>query len=399
MKVESVLSARKSENDGRWSSRKPVISKILQSIEVGHLPPGFPARYTEQEEFTSLETQVITLTINGENRELPRELTVAEMLIQFGFDRGPVAVEVNQEVVPARMHDQHQLKNNDQIEIATFVGGGAPELDKPLTVGSHTFQSRLITGTGKYPTYDLMSQCMEASGCEVTTVAVRRERLIDKEGRSILDFLDLDKLTILPNTAGCFNAEDAIRHAKLARELLTNLNNPGADWVKLECLGDPKTLLPDPIDTLKATEELVKDGFQVLVYTSDDPIVARRLKEAGAASVMPAGSPIGSGQGVLNANNLSIILEYLKDGDPDYPVIVDAGVGTASDVAVAMELGCDGVLLNTAIALADDPLRMAYAMKYACEAGRLAYLAGRIPKKRYAQASSPMEGRIASVKS
>ncbi len=230
----------------------------------------------------------------------------------------------------------------------------------------------------------------------MTTVAVRRERLIDKEGRSILDFLDLKKLTILPNTAGCFSADDAIRHARLARELLTNLENPGAGWVKLECLADKRTLLPDPIDTLKATEQLVKDGFTVLVYTSDDPVLAKRLKEAGAASVMPAGSPIGSGQGVLNPNNIRICLEYLKENDPDYPVIVDAGVGTASDVSAAMELGCDGVLLNTAIASAKDPLRMAWAMRYATDAGRLAYLAGRIPKRLYANASSPTEGLIAT---
>ncbi len=242
-----------------------------------------------------------------------------------------------------------------------------------------------------------MRDCLAASACEATTVAVRRERLVDKQGRNILDYLDPKRYTILPNTAGCFSAEDAVRHARLARELLTNLNNSGADWVKLECLGDPRTLLPDPVATLQATEQLVKEGFQVLVYTSDDPIMARRLKAAGAASVMPAGSPIGSGQGVLNANNIRIILEYLKDGDPEYPVIVDAGVGTASDVSVAMELGCDGVLLNTGIAHAQDPLRMAWAMRYACESGRLAYLAGRIPKKLYAQASSPMEGRIASA--
>ena len=192
-----------------------------------------------------------------------------------------------------------------------------------------------------------------------------------KEGRSLLDFLDLRRYTILPNTAGCFCCPK-MRSAmlRLARELLTNLGNPGADWVKLECLGDRKTLLPDPIDTLKATEQLVKEGFQVLVYTSDDPILARRLKAAGAVSVMPAGSPIGSGQGILNPNNLRIILEYLKDGDPDYPVIVDAGVGTASDVSQALELGCDGVLLNTGIASAQDPLRMAHAMLHACEAGR-----------------------------
>src|SRR6476646_9029453 len=272
-----------------------------------------------------------------------------------------------------------------------------PPADKPLKVGSFTFTSRLFTGTRKFATNPLMQECMEASGCEVTTGAVRRERLVDKEGKSLLDFLDLKKLTILPNTAGCFSADDAIRHARLARELLGNLGNPGADWVKLECLADPRTLLPDPIDTLKATETLVKEGFTVLVYTSDDPVMARRLKGAGAASVMPAGSPIGSGQGILNANNLRIILEYLKDGDPDYPVIVDAGVGTASDVTVAMELGCDGVLLNTGIAHARDPLRMAWAMRYACEAGRWAFLAGRIPRKLYAQASSPMEGRIGAA--
>src|SRR5207302_2216742 len=258
------------------------------------------------------------------------------------------------------------------------------------------FRSRLITWTCKYANYDLMRQCLAASGCEVTTVAVRRERLVDKQGRNILDYLDLKKLTILPNTAGCFSAEDAIRHARLARELLGNLGNPGAEWVKLECLGDPKTLLPDPVATLQATQQLVKEGFQVLVYTSDDPIMARRLKESGAVSVMPAGSPIGSGQGVLNPNNIRIILEYLKEGDPEYPVIVDAGVGAASDVSVAMELGCDGVLLNTAVAHAKDPLRMAWAMRRACDAGRLAFLAGRIPRKLYAQASSPMEGRIAA---
>src|SRR5882724_8751721 len=234
-----------------------------------------------------------------------------------------------------------------------------------------------------------MENRLGALGCDVTTVAVRRERLVDKEGRSILDYLDLKRYTILPNTAGCFSAEDAIRHARLARELLSNLENPGADWVKLECLGDPKTLLPDPVATLEATERLVKEGFQVLVYTSDDPVMARHLKAAGAASVMPAGSPIGSGQGVLNPNNIRIILEDLKAGDPAYPVIVDAGVGTASDVAIAMELGCDGVLLNTGIAGATDPLRMAHAMRLAIEAGRLAATAGRIPRKLYATASSP----------
>ncbi len=206
------------------------------------------------------------------------------------------------------------------------------------------------------------------------------------------------RYTILPNTAGCFTAEDAIRVARLGREILTQMNNPGANWVKLEVLGDAKTLLPDPVATLAATEKLVADGFQVLVYTSDDAVVARRLKAAGATSVMPAGSPIGSGQGVLNPNAIRICLEYLKDGDPDYPVIIDAGVGTASDVTVAMELGVDGVLLNTGIAHAKDPCRMARAMRLGVEAGRLAWLSGRIPKKLYATASSPTEGTIAATR-
>jgi thiazole synthase len=343
---------------------------------------------------------MLTCTVNGETRTLPDCLTVAQLLERLGYDRRRVAVEINGEVVPAARHGEQAVSAADRVEIVTLVGGGEAEgepEDKPLVIGKFSFRSRLITGTGKYASYELMRDSLAASGCEVTTVAVRRERLVDKQGRNILDYLDLKRYTILPNTAGCFSAEDAVRHARLARELLSNLGNRGADWVKLECLGDVKTLLPDPVATLKATEQLVKDGFQVLVYTSDDPILARHLKAAGAVSVMPAGSPIGSGQGILNANNIRIILEYLKDSDPDYPVIVDAGVGTASDVSVAMELGCDGVLLNTGIAHARDPLRMAHAMRHACSAGRLAYLAGRIPRKIYAQASSPMEGRIAPL--
>ncbi|HWA98851.1 MAG TPA: thiazole synthase [Pirellulales bacterium] len=264
-----------------------------------------------------------------------------------------------------------------------------------LRVGTHTLASRLIVGTGKYSSYDVMSQALDLSGTDCITVAVRRERLVDRQGRNILEFIDINRYTLLPNTAGCFTADDAVRVARLGREILLGLENPGADWVKLEVLGDAKTLLPDPIATVEATERLVSEGFQVLCYTTDDPITARRLKDAGAASVMPAGSPIGSGQGVLNANNIRICLEYLKDGDPNYPVIVDAGVGTASDVAFAMELGVDGVLLNTAIAHAADPLGMARAMRAATEAGRLAYLSGRIPRKLYATASSPDVGIIA----
>lgn len=267
--------------------------------------------------------------------------------------------------------------------------------DAPLRIGPCTLRSRLVVGTGKYASYGLMRECLEASAADCVTVAVRRERLVNAAGENILDHLDPSRITILPNTAGCFTAADAVRVARLGRELLRDLGNAGSEWVKLEVLGDTKTLLPDPVGTLEATEKLVADGFTVLVYSSDDPILAKRLKDLGAASVMPAGSPIGSGQGILNPNALRICLEYLKDGDAEYPVIVDAGVGTASDVAAAMELGVDGVLLNTAIAHAADPLRMARAMKAACEAGRDAFLAGRIPRRLYATASSPEEGRIA----
>src|SRR5690606_13255960 len=220
----------------------------------------------------------------------------------------------------------------------------------PLHLAGRDFASRLLVGTGKYATYDLMREALDASGCQIVTVAVRRERLVNDRGESLLDHLDLGRYTLLPNTAGCFSAEDAVRVARLGRELLSQLGNPGAGWVKLEVLGDRKTLLPDPVGTLEACRELVADGFDVLCYTSDDPIMAQRIKEAGAASVMPAGSPIGSGQGVLNPNNIVLCLEALKRDDPGYPVIVDAGVGAASDVSVAMELGADGVLLNTAIA-------------------------------------------------
>jgi thiazole synthase len=263
-----------------------------------------------------------------------------------------------------------------------------------LQLGTHRFNSRLIVGTGKYANYELMGEALERSGTECITVAIRRERLIDSAGNNLLDFIDTSRYTLLPNTAGCFNADDAVRVARLGRELLLGLENPGADWVKLEVLSDKRTLLPDPIATLEATERLVADKFQVLCYTTDDPVIARRLKDAGATSVMPAGSPIGSGQGVLNPNNIRICLEYLKENDPEYPVIVDAGVGTASDVTIAMELGVDGILLNTGIAHAKDPLRMADAMRHATEAGRLAYLSGRIPKRLYATASSPDEGVI-----
>ncbi|MBX3385422.1 MAG: thiazole synthase [Phycisphaeraceae bacterium] len=269
--------------------------------------------------------------------------------------------------------------------------------DSPLTVGGRPFTSRLILGTGKYRDYPTMQRALDVSGTQIVTVAVRRERLFNEKGESLLSFLDTKRYAILPNTAGCFSADDAVRVARLGREILEQLGNPGAEWVKLEVLGDKETLLPDPMGTIEATRELARDGFKVFAYTSDDPIAAIRIKEAGATSVMPAGSPIGSGQGVLNRNNVVLCLELLKQGDPSYPVIVDAGVGSASDVAVAMELGADGVLLNTAVAHATDPVRMADAMRHACVAGRQGYLAGRIPKRLYASASSPWEGVISYI--
>ena len=341
---------------------------------------------------------IVQVTINGEPCEVPGPLTIAELLLHLKLKPEHVAVEVNKDLVTRSRQPETKIAPDDVLEIVTLVGGGSGPVSEPaietLTIGTHVIRSRLLVGTGKYSTLELMRECLEASGAEVVTVAVRRERLFDRQGRNLLDYLDPKRYTILPNTAGCFSAEDALRTARLGRELLEGLENPGADWVKLEVLADTRTLLPDPVATLEATQVLVKEGFQVLCYTSDDPIMARRLKEAGATSVMPAGSPIGSGQGVLNPNNIRIILEDLKSNDPAYPVIVDAGVGTASDVAIAMELGCDGVLLNTGIASASDPLRMAHAMRLAIEAGHLAANAGRIPRKLYATASSPTRGLI-----
>ncbi|MEZ5962377.1 MAG: thiazole synthase [Planctomycetota bacterium] len=255
--------------------------------------------------------------------------------------------------------------------------------DAPLVIGGHTFSSRLFVGTGKYPDLDVMQRALEASGTQCVTVAVRRLQLGVPQGKSLLDYLDRGRYVLLPNTAGCYTADDAVRTAMLGREAGMS------DLVKLEVLGDPDTLLPDPVGTLEAARTLVREGFTVLCYTSDDPVLAKRLEEAGVAAVMPAGAPIGSGQGILNPLNISIILERAR-----VPIVVDAGVGTASDVTVAMELGAHGVLLNTGIALAKDPVRMARAMKAACEAGRDACLAGRIRKRRYASASSPTAGTI-----
>ncbi len=252
-----------------------------------------------------------------------------------------------------------------------------------LRIADRTFSSRLFVGTGKYASHSLMAECHAASGAEVVTVAVRRVDLNDRSGTSLMDYIDPKKLFILPNTAACYTAQDAIRTARLGRE--AGLSN----WVKLEVIGDERTLFPDNEALIEATRVLVKAGFVVLPYTTDDPIVCRKLEDAGAAAVMPLGAPIGSGLGIQNPNNISIIKEFAK-----VPVVVDAGVGTASDATIAMELGADAVLLNTAIAAADQPVAMAEAMKHAVIAGRLAFLAGRMPRRRYASASSPLTGTI-----
>jgi thiazole synthase len=253
----------------------------------------------------------------------------------------------------------------------------------PFVIAGRTFASRLIVGTGKYPSNAVMAQAHAASGADMVTVAVRRVNLNDRSGQSLMDFIDREKMFVLPNTAACYTADEAVRTARLARE--AGLSN----WVKLEVIGDEKTLFPDSIALLEATKTLVKEGFVVLPYTIDDPVLCRKLEDAGAAAVMPLAAPIGSGLGIQNPNNIAIIKEFAR-----VPVIVDAGVGTASDAAIAMELGADGVLMNTAIAGAADPVAMAHAMRLAVQAGRLAFGAGRIEKRRYATASSPLTGVI-----
>ena len=255
--------------------------------------------------------------------------------------------------------------------------------DTPFVVAGRTFTSRLIVGTGKYSSFPVMAQAHEASGADMVTVAVRRVNISDRSRESLLDYIDTNRMFILPNTAGCYTADEAIRTARLGREAGLS------EWVKLEVIGDERTLFPDNEGLIEATRVLVKDGFIVLPYTNDDPIACRKLQDAGAAAVMPAGAPIGSGLGIQNVNNIRIIREFIR-----VPLIVDAGVGTASDAALAMELGADAVLMNTAIAGAEHPVAMADAMRHAVIAGRLAWLAGRIPRKMYASASSPVEGMI-----
>jgi thiazole synthase len=328
----------------------------------------------------------LRVTVNGELRTTAPGTTVAALLTAMGIDPARVAVERNQDVVPRRTWSEAALADGDRVEIVAFVGGGSgsgsPPTDDPLVLGGKTFHSRLLVGTGKYKTIEEGREAIQRSGAEIVTVALRRVDLTPGKP-NVLDSIDRKRHTILPNTAGCYTAEDAIRTCRLARELGI------ADLVKLEVIGDERTLFPDGAATLEAARVLVKEGFNVLPYCMDDPILAKKLEDVGCAAVMPLAAPIGSGLGIRNPYNLRIILEQAK-----VPIIVDAGVGTASDAAVAMELGCHGVLMNTAIAGARDPLMMAEAMRDAVIAGRKAFRAGRIPRKLYATASSPLEGLI-----
>ena len=324
-------------------------------------------------------TAPITLTVNGEPRR-SSAATIAALVDELGLKPEKVAVERNGTIVPRSTLAETRLADGDALEIVHFVGGGS---DDTWTVAGRTFRSRLIVGTGKYKDFAQNAAALEASGAEIVTVAVRRVNVSDPSAPMLTDFIDPAKVTYLPNTAGCFTAEEAIRTLRLAREA------GGWDLVKLEVLGEARTLYPDMRETLKATEVLAKEGFQPMVYCTDDPIAAKQLEEAGAVAVMPLGAPIGSGLGIQNRVTIRLIVEGAK-----VPVLVDAGVGTASDAAVAMELGCDGVLMNTAIAEAKDPIRMARAMKLAVEAGRDAYLSGRMATRKYADPSSPLAGLI-----
>jgi thiazole synthase len=324
---------------------------------------------------------MIAITLNGERRETAPGTTLQDLLTALGFDPTRVAIERNREIAPRSQWGETVLKEGDALELVHFVGGG--QADDGWSVAGRSFRSRLIIGTGKYRDYALNAAAAEAAGAEIVTVAVRRVNLTDPNQPKLSDFLPPDRYTYLPNTAGCFTADEALRTLRLAREA------GGWTLVKLEVLADQKTLFPDVVETIRATETLVREGFEVMVYTTDDPVVARRLEEAGASAIMPLGAPIGSGLGIQNRVNIRLIVEQAR-----VPVLVDAGVGTASDATIAMELGCDGVLMNTAIAEAKDPVRMARAMKAAVEAGRDAYLAGRMPMRRYADPSSPLAGLI-----
>lgn len=330
------------------------------------------------------------IQVNGDTRQCDDHTTLAQLADELGYGDRRIAIELNERIVPRAEHETTRVADNDRIEIVHAIGGGqiapAASDDDALIIAGRRFTSRLLVGTGKYADLDEADAAITASGAEIVTFAVRRTPALTDPTlhaqRSLLDILSLERYTPLPNTAGCYTAADALRTCRMARELLD-----GHNLVKLEVLGDEKTLYPDMPATFEAATVLIDDGFDVMVYTSDDPIAARRLEDMGCAAIMPLAAPIGSGLGIQNRYNVVEIAENAK-----VPVLVDAGVGTASDAAIAMELGCDGVLMNTAIAQADDPVRMARAMRHAVIAGRQARLAGRMPRRRHASASSPMTG-------
>jgi len=330
----------------------------------------------------------MNITINGETREFGAGLSVDGLLREIGLDPAKVAVERNLEIVPKSTYGETPVSDGDKLEIVHFIGGGVPDgnatdNDDPLIIDGRTFKSRLIIGTGKYADYEINRKACVAADIDMITVAVRRVNLTDPDQPMLIDYIDPKKYTYLPNTAGCFTTDDAVRTLRLAREA------GGWDLVKLEILGETRTLYPMMPETIEATAKLTEEGFRVMAYCSDDPILCKRVEEAGAVAIMPLGAPIGSGLGIQNPINIRLIVEQTE-----VPVIVDAGVGTASDATIAMELGCDGVLMNTAIAEAKDPIGMARAMKLAVKAGRLAYLSGRMAKKMYADPSSPLSGLI-----
>src|SRR5436190_11431044 len=324
----------------------------------------------------------IEIRLNGETQQIPASLSIVQLLDHFDLPKERVAVERNRSIVPKPQWESVSVGQGDELEVVHFVGGG--DDSDALVIAGRTFKSRLIVGTGKYPSHQVMKDAHERSGADMVTVAVRRIDLKAAKGESLLDFIDRKKIMILPNTADCYTVDEAVRTARLGRE--AGLSN----WVKLELIGDKRTLFPDTAALVEATRILAKEDFVVLPYTNDDLIVARKLIDAGAAAIMPLGAPIGSGMGIQNVANMRILREMISE----VPMIVDAGVGTASDATIAMELGADGVLMNTAIAQAKDPGAMAEAMNYAIKAGRLAYKAGRIQRKLYATASSPLEGKI-----
>ena len=340
---------------------------------------------------TTLSTTAdLSLTVNGEPRRASPGSSIADLVRALELDPAKVAVECNGVIAPRSTLGEVALAEGDVLEIVHFVGGGdhpvapgAPGADDSWTVAGRTFRSRLIVGTGKYKDFAQNAAALAAAGAEIVTVAVRRVNVSDPGAPMLTDFIDPARVTYLPNTAGCFTADEAIRTLRLAREA------GGWDLVKLEVLGEARTLYPDMRETLKACEVLANEGFLPMVYCTDDPIAAKQLETAGAVAVMPLGAPIGSGLGIQNRVTIRLIVEGAS-----VPVLVDAGVGTASDAAVAMELGCDGVLMNTAIAEAKDPIRMAQAMKLAVEAGRHAYLSGRMATRKYADPSSPLAGLI-----